>query len=481
MCRAFLGMLLSGLMFVLLASCGGGDTGSAGTNTAGTVNEALPNPVYQLSPQFTLQFGTPVVDEAWAIAQDNSGNLFVAGSVEGAADNLWSRFSDTATIDAGRGGAPIFDNNLYDAFVAKFDSAGAPIWIRHIDVDNGVDDAWDLTLDSDGNVYVAGSDGYPIPFVVKLDTDGNFDWVRHFDEFHSGEALTISINISGYTEYLFVGGYNSGLATNPERTDVQAFVAALTKDGIFLSRIDKPSPDGYAMYTEMVSTAYYVILTGDYSTAASGVDALMDIYEINPTVDIYAPTDVNSHFAGGSIGFDGDDFGNGVAVGGNSADWSIYIAGEMRTTSGDLAGVVGPAGFMANVLRIQPTVMSLYSWVEEIGSEQPDNLLATAVNSNDVVFSTGTTSGALPGSPVPTGRAVLTVAYDQAGGYAYEVLDGNTINDPANDDIGRSVIVDNTDPNSIYVLGVTDGEINTTTNNQGARDIFIAKYTLANL
>ncbi|MDA1188488.1 MAG: SBBP repeat-containing protein [Chloroflexi bacterium] len=85
----------------------------------------------------TLQFGTYGSDMASGIVVDNEGNIYIAGRTE----------------DVFRG-----QRNLggFDAFVAKFDSAGTALWTRQFG--SAADDfAFDVAVDAFQNVYIAGA------------------------------------------------------------------------------------------------------------------------------------------------------------------------------------------------------------------------------------------------------------------------------------------------------------------------------------
>jgi len=84
----------------------------------------------------TVQFGTTGSDMASGVAVDGEGNVYVAGRTDGA----FRRY-------ANKGG--------FDAFAAKFDVEGEALWT--VQFGSAADDfAFDITVDSNGNIYVAG-------------------------------------------------------------------------------------------------------------------------------------------------------------------------------------------------------------------------------------------------------------------------------------------------------------------------------------
>jgi hypothetical protein len=117
-----------------------------------------------------------------AIANDNSGNVYICGLYCGTIT-----FGGTTTINC-------TSNGTADMFVAKYDANGNFQWVQHAG-SNGRDEAKGIKCDAAGNVYVTGfySEGcsfgsqvltthnppnwYDI-FLAKYDPSGNLQWVK---------------------------------------------------------------------------------------------------------------------------------------------------------------------------------------------------------------------------------------------------------------------------------------------------------------
>jgi hypothetical protein len=144
---------------------------------------------------WTRQFGTSGSDEAWGVAVDASGNVYVTGITGG-----------TLPGQISSGGN--------DAFVRKYDGAGNEIWTKQFGT-SANDDAWGVAVDVSGDVYVAGYTGSALPgqissgsndaFVRKYDDSGNELWARQFgtsaNDFANGMAVdaSSSVYVAGYT------------------------------------------------------------------------------------------------------------------------------------------------------------------------------------------------------------------------------------------------------------------------------------------
>ncbi len=100
------------------------------------------------------------LDYAEAIAVDASGNVYVTGA-------SWGNHLDYATV--------------------KYDSSGNQLWVARYDGPwtNGADWAYAIALDASGNVYVTGaSDVYQSVddyATIKYDSSGNQLWVARYD------------------------------------------------------------------------------------------------------------------------------------------------------------------------------------------------------------------------------------------------------------------------------------------------------------
>jgi len=112
-----------------------------------------------------------------SIVVDNAGNQFISGS-------FWGNYQfGTTTFQAVNG----------NQFVAKLDATGTLLWVKQ--VGNYSEEGWSnkaIALDPAGNLYVSGSFNQAITigtttltsekpitvFLAKLDSEGNFIWVK---------------------------------------------------------------------------------------------------------------------------------------------------------------------------------------------------------------------------------------------------------------------------------------------------------------
>jgi len=168
--------------------------------------------------QWATRYVSGVLSAGFALAVDGSGNAYVAGEYYSSNDDLhkmmtlkfnaagalqWYKFAfygydyeegsayDLALDSSGNAYVTGFlykphdlDTNGY--VTVKYSPSGATLWTREYD-SGGLDVAYDVAVDSSGNVHVAGTSG-----VVRYNSAGTQQWVGAFD----GVAHAL-INVSG--------------------------------------------------------------------------------------------------------------------------------------------------------------------------------------------------------------------------------------------------------------------------------------------
>lgn len=175
------------------------------------------------------------------VALDSAGNVYVAGSFE--------NFMNLVPTDQGQ---PISleSQGQYDAFVAKLNPEGKFLWARSMG-GPGHDTAFRLAVSPAGEVYVGGefsdtanfgrtsltSAGDRDIFVVKLDTNGNFQWALRAGSAKipttetERERLTgIALGSDGvYVTGNYLGGADFGSSNLSSQGSTDVFLAKLTE------------------------------------------------------------------------------------------------------------------------------------------------------------------------------------------------------------------------------------------------------------
>ena len=168
---------------------------------------------------WTKQLGSSSNDDAFGVATDSSGNVYVTGATTGGLDCNTSAYGN-------------------DLFVVKYNSSGTKQWTKQLgtssrDVANGV------ATDSSGNVYVTGdttggldgntSAGSNDLFVVKYNSSGTKQWTQQLGTSSNDNANGVATDSSG--NVYVTGGTEGDLdGTNAGSTDL--FVVKYNSDGV---------------------------------------------------------------------------------------------------------------------------------------------------------------------------------------------------------------------------------------------------------
>jgi hypothetical protein len=159
------------------------------------------------------QFGSAKSDEAFALADDGLGGLFIAGLTRG----------DLAGPNAGG----------LDAFVGRYDGGGSQLWLTQLGT-NSSDQFESVASDGRGGCLAAGytagqlgdaSYGLRDAIVGRFDESGQRSWLAQFGTSAAEEVMGVAGDAAGGA---FVTGYTAGLLGEKHFGNWDAFVAHLT-------------------------------------------------------------------------------------------------------------------------------------------------------------------------------------------------------------------------------------------------------------
>jgi len=184
---------------------------------------------------WSTYLGGAYVDYSYGIEVDSGGNVYVTGQ--------------TVSPSWVSGGWDTTFNGGLESFVVKLNTSGAHQWSSYIG-GTGNDAGQGIALDSSANVYVTGvtnssgwvSDGWDTSsnglkdgFVVKLDTDGVYQWSSYLGGAGNDEGFGIASDSSGNT-YTTGRTWSSGWVSDGWDTTfdgtVDSFVVKLDTDGV---------------------------------------------------------------------------------------------------------------------------------------------------------------------------------------------------------------------------------------------------------
>lgn len=442
---------------------------------------------------WAIHGGGTTSDKGNAIVTDANGFSYVTGYFNEAAD-------------FGPFNMPLIDEHSKEVFIAKIDPLGNYVWVQrgsnHYD-DRGLG----ICLDPMGNVYVTGtcwggiifgalneynSTAYTDQiFVLKLDNDGNFVWLRNAGndsgDDHGQDVISDAagnIYVTGFvSDYCFGNNGPSvaqfGSITVPvEFGDSLGFIAKISNDGVWQWAHTFGGIDGERDHRLAIDNASNVYIAGGFygnkmfgstnKISEGGVDIFVAKYDSNGNF-IYVQT------AGSEL----DDRANDVAVDINN---DIYITGEFRDKVGFALDTInnngGPNGRDIFVAKMAQN--GTWKWATKAGSNFGDERGGgITTNNKNNIFVTGQFKGdANFGSSIalssvsPDSVQIFVAAIDTLGKWKWAVQAGGQ----DDDERGNAISCDTSC--NVYVTGYyrqnnTYGSF--TVPNFGGRDIFIAK------
>jgi len=459
-------------------------------------------------------------DDAWAVAVDAAGNVYVAGQTDSSVPSFPGTVGPGDLTYKGGGG---------DAFVAKVKADGSGLAYAGYIGGDGFDAATGIAVDSAGNAYVSGytrSDETSFPvtvgpatshaggrngFVAKVKPDGSGLAYAGYIGDSSSEAHAITVDSAGNA---YVTGQTqsalmplipaSSSLTRPTCVDsgcVDAFVAKVKPDGsglVYSGYLGGSGFDvGQAIAVDHAGNAYvagytlsdqttFPVKGGPSMTYSGGLtDAFVAKVNANGTGLVYA----------GYIGGADDDRAYAIAV---DPAGAAYVAGYTRSDQQSFPVKVGPDtsynddpnGADAFVAKVKPDGTGLI-YAGYIGGTDFDAATAIAVDAGGNAYVTGYTSSTeTTGFPVKGGPSlthgpgggrdafVAKVKADGSGLVFAGFLGGNGDFESA-----QGIAVD--PAGDIYVVGFTAADQSTfpvtggpdVTYNGGFGDAFVVKLS----
>jgi hypothetical protein len=342
--------------------------------------------------------------EGWDVAVDASGNVALAGRLDG-------------TVDFG--GGVLTSAGGHDIFVAKFDAGGNHLW-SHVFGDASNQDVYDVAVDGSGSVVVTGnflgtvdfgggsltSAGGEDIFVAKFDAAGSHVWSQRFGaaNLQNGESVAIDASGNVVVTGSFLDSVDFGGGPLTSDTGVDIFVAKFDPAGNhvwsqrFGDRFDQVSL-GVA-----VDASGNLILTGfflgtvDFGGGPLSEPAGYDVF--------LAKLDAaGSHVWSKSFGDAGSQFGLDVAV---DASGNAVVTGQF-SGSVDFGGGLLPSTGLEDIFVARFDAGGNHLWSQHYGAAFEQSVgSAVAVHASGNAVVTGIVNG-----EVDFGGGPMTSAGDQ--------------------------------------------------------------------
>ncbi|MCX7785844.1 MAG: SBBP repeat-containing protein [candidate division WOR-3 bacterium] len=416
-------------------------------------------------------------DYAYVMTIDNSGNVYVAGSMQTSSSNsraqvikyntngdtLW-RWTDpypgtfleraSSITVAPSGNVYICGHtmrlNAGDYLIVKLNGqTGDTVWLRTYDApgSGGYDFARRIVLDADENVYVTGYGarsgyGYYDIVTVKYNSNGAFQWEAFYDGGVTGidHGYSIFINETG----LYVTGYSNATASG--NTDMVIIKYNSANGNEIWARRFNGSADGNDYGRDIVADALgNVYVTGSLNNTGTSSD--LTTIKLNSSGDTVWLRAYNGTYNLADIGYwiklDGSGY---VYVYGTT--YSPISVSNMDLCLIKFNAVNGNVVWLRTYngpAVVQDTMRSYENCPDESGQN------GMAIDALGNIYLTGRST--YIGAPYTGHTDILTLKYNPNG----ELLWTMRYNHPAMDTIhqGQSVAVDNA--HNVYVAGYGRG------------------------
>ena len=405
-------------------------------------------------------------------------------------------FSSTADF----GGGDVTSNGGSDIFVVKLDSDGSFQWV-YTAGGSGNDRPFDIVTDSSGNSYITGAFNNTVNFgsgnvtsagnsddifVVKLDSDGNFQWVytaggtvygtsSSYLKYDSGRGIDVDSSGNVYITGIFdtVVDFGGG-AVSSNGKDI--FVLKLDTDGNFqwvYNVLSSGNDDANRITTDSSGNTYttgYFNNTADFGGGDVTSNGSNDMFVVKLDSDgsfqwVYT--------AGGT----GVDELSAIAI--DSSDNVLttgYFSNTVNFGGGD---VTSTDGVSALVLKLDST--GSFDWVQTYSGQTSQEGYGIAADSSNNILTTGYFSNTVDfgdGDVTSTGEEdIYILKLNSSGSLQWIKTYGSTAASTSYYDISIDLTVD-TD-GSVYTVGLTGENTDFGTGNiaGSSSDSFVLKLT----
>ena len=412
--------------------------------------------------EWLQQDGSAGYDRAHSIATDGQGNVYIAGSTSGDWDDL-----------------PGNNQGLHDAFWAKYDSDGNPV-SGHQFGGSGHDTATSIAVDSDGTIYVLGltdsfGSGRQDGFLAKYNSAGNPVWVSpllledlpHFaDAGYDVTAGKIAIDQDGiYLTGMAKGDLDTAAGENQHYGETDVFVARLDKgDGTLLGLGQFGTSAWDAVQDIAIDDVGDIYLAGYTRGDLSGTHQ----GETDVFVAKLKRSDLSVQWKQ-QLGTTAKDEAQSIAV---DEHGSVYISGY---TQGWLPGSTlgSNAGDADAFLARFNSDTGQRLWTQQLGTSTYDSATGVAVDQSGSIYVSGRTYSDLAGSHQGNADGWV-IRYDSAGhrNLHWQLQPGTLAEDSVNDIAANS--------SGVYLAGITGGSFGDYDSdydvaNQGGEDVWLTR------
>jgi len=427
--------------------------------------------------EWAVQYGIFGPTDKVKVVLDADGNVYTAGN-----------FNKTADFDPGPGVYNLTPTD-FDSYILKLDTAGRFIWAKQIAGTSAEQIIRNITLDNLGNIYLFGlingpadfdpgpgtniltPSSYYATFILKLDTAGNFIWVKKIEADNYYNANDIETDIAGNI-YLTGAAPESDVDLDPGLdsffldSNSSSYILKLNSSGNFIWALSfSSSTDAYATIKAITIKDGNIYATGQYNDTVDfdpgpGIFNMNSSYPTTEDVFITKFDTAGNFIWAKNFGGTRAENANDIAVDAND---NIYITGRFEGTADfDPDPAVsynltsgGAQIFDLFVLKLDAS--GNFLWAKDTNKSGQGNAIALDTANN--VYVTGkfvSTTDFDPGAGIynlPIGNGFI-LKLNEAGNFCWAVKAGNDSSGTLTD-AGLSIAVDK--KGNIYTRGIFSG------------------------
>ncbi len=457
------------------------------------------------SLKWAKQMAGPSIDSGTHLALDGSGNIYTMGT-----------FRYTADFDPSSATFNLTSNGEADIFITKLNSEGEFIWAKQIGAQYYDDEPGNIAVDSNGNIVLAGSFRGTVDldpgvgeinvstqgkeaFLVKLDTNGDLIWAKHWGgTVSSDENKVYNLTLDAANNIIIGGGFLGNSDLDPGTGTFNATATYL--EDAYLTKFDS---NGAFLWA--VAFGGDAVDSRDYvnALAADGSGNIIISGPFYGTVTAFSLTGSGIFYikldAAGNLIWTKQTESSGNVIYPNSmkldAAGNAYLIGRYLGTcdfdpGAGVFNLTSNEGFL-DIFILKLTASGDFVWATGFGGEGGlDTGYSIELDNLGYLYATGTYGGTADFDPGAGTFALTTLGnldmfilkLDVDGSFVY----ANTFGSINGYTIGRSIISDGS--GNVYFTGsfqnTTDfdpgsGIFNLVTN--GSEDAFVLKLDGATL
>ena len=413
------------------------------SNASGSDTLIMPNMIRILPPvpplDWAVGFGGIYDDDGTSIAIDDNGNVFATGT-----------FFSTVDFDPGPGLLNLTSNGSEDIYISKFDNAGNLLWAKSIGGAYSTDKSYAIETDQAGNVIVSGVfhgtvDFDPGPatnnitgsidgFLLKLDANGNFIWVKIIGGNPMGHPNLHGMTLDGNDNIFLTGNFQGTVDFDPGTgtANLTSVGSSIGGQDIFVLKLDSLGNYEWVKhiggnYNDNFGNSIAVDNDGNVITTGWYAGTL----DFNPGMGVFELSSIGSDYDcyisklspsgyfmwAKSLGGYDDEFGYSVQT---DSLGNVYVAG---TFDSNVDFDPGPDTYYLTASWADPFVLKLdnmghFVWAKQVGANNYDDCRGMALDNQANIYFTGNFAGHIDADPGPGDYQI----YATGGGYDIYVI-----------------------------------------------------------